>query len=187
MTKTRSLALALVLGLLALLLLTQSWFDISMAPNQSVVSLGSFDGASTYPVAMPLALFSLAALLVAAISIKRMQLVALILALIAVTASLFLVIPALAARNISALDQQLARLTGIANSHGISDLTVDSTYAGIAWIIAQSVLGIWLVISVYRQPKWSNSDRSRYQKSTVNGGKEKLDTSSIGLWDSQRS
>lgn len=185
MTKSRAISLALALGLLALLLLTQSWFDISMAPNQSVVNLGSFDGATTYPVALPLALFSLASLLVATISAKKMQLIAILLGLIGVVVSMVLTIPALAARNISALDQQLARLTGIANSHGITDLTIDSTYAGFAWVVVQTLLVFWLTLCAYWQPRWIKTDRSKYQSPVKKNAKD--ETSAIGLWDSQRS
>jgi uncharacterized membrane protein (TIGR02234 family) len=184
MTKFRVLSLGLTLELLALLLLTQSWFDISMAPNGEPVSLGSFDGATTYAVAMPLSLFALAAILVALITSRATQLIVIGLSMVSVFAAIMLLAPAIFSKNIASLDTQLARLTGIANTHGISDLTIGTTYAPIAWLLVQLLTGLWLAAALIWQRRWPVADKTTpVDKST----KQKTDGSTISLWDNQRS
>ena len=185
MTKFRALGLGLTLELLALLLLTQSWFDISMAPNGQVVSLGSFDGATTYAVAMPLALFSLAALLVALISSRFAQLIVIGLSALSGLASLALLAPAIFSRNIASLDTQLARLTGIANTHGINDLTVGTNYAPFAWLLVQVLAAVWLAAAMFWQRNWPVADKTATPAGKAI--KQKNDGSTISLWDNQRS
>ena len=184
MTKFRVLGLGLTLELLALLLLTQSWFDISMAPNGEPVSLGSFDGATTYAVAMPLALFALAAMLVALITSRKAQLIVLGLSAVSVFAAIMLLAPEIFSKNIASLDTQLARLTGIANTHGISDLTIATTYAPFAWLLVQFLAGLWLTAALFWQRSWPVADKTT---PAVKSRKQQADGSTISLWDNQRS
>ena len=185
MTKSRVLALGLALELLALLLLTQSWFEISMSPNGETVSLGSFDGATTYAVAMPLALFALAAILVALITSRIAQLIVIGLSALSSLASLALLAPAIFSKNIASLDTQLARLTGIANTHGISDLSIGTTFAPFAWLLVEVVASVWLAAALIWQRNWPVVDKTAAP--TGKATKKQTDGSTISLWDNQPS
>ena len=186
MTKSRTLALALILQLLSLMALTQTWVSVSMANEGKSISLGEFDGATTYPIAMPLALFAVAAVLIAAISRRLSRLIALALATLAEIAGLALVLPQVFTSSISALDSQLARLTGIANTHGIDDVSVATSWAPAFWALTALLASILLTFSCFKQSSWRQQDSVDKYSTAKPSKKNKADTSTIEIWDSQR-
>ncbi|MEN9342770.1 MAG: hypothetical protein RIR24_357, partial [Actinomycetota bacterium] len=135
MTRGKSLAIAAAIHLLSLLALSQNWFTISMVVDSTPVQLGSYSGASAYPVASPLSLLCLAALAVVAISSGVAQRLAIALTTISPALALFLVLPPALESDVSALDSQLDRLTGIANTHGLQNLTVSQTPFIMVWAL----------------------------------------------------
>ena len=84
MSRTRALAIALAPQLLALIVLAQPWFKVSMQVDGSTVELGSFDGATTFAATSPIALLSLAALSVVAISAAKTRIAAIIILILGV-------------------------------------------------------------------------------------------------------
>ena len=187
MTRAKALSLALALQLLALVLLNQTWFSVSMAPNGSVVSLGDFDGATTYPVSMPIALLIIASTLVAAISTSVTRRIALAVGAVGSIAAVAIVTPQMAAKSIAALDQQLDRLTGIANTHGITELNINSAAVAWVWAVAMLANSVWMAASIFWSGKWQQRDRAQ---SKVQGKNRKVQAeavSPIELWDDQRS
>lgn len=188
MNRSRAIAIAFAPQLLALLVLAQPWFKVSMLVEGSSVELGSFDGATTFPATSPIALLSLAALSVVAISAAKTRIAAMLILIIANSAALLFMVPMVLQRQISALDAELDRLTGIANTHGLSNVTVTSSGLEFVWIgsIAATVfLVFWLL---WLSKGWSNEDRSTSARSNTprkRNSKPKTE-SSIDLWDNQR-
>ena len=186
MTKSRTLALALVLQVLSLIALTQTWVSVSMASEGKSISLGEFDGATTYPIAMPLALFAVAAVLIAAISRRLSRLIALALATLAEVAALALVLPQVLTSSISALDTQLDRLTGIANTHGIDEVSVANTWAPSVWALTVLIAAFWLAFACLKQASWTEKESADRYSTAKPTKKNRADTSTIEIWDSQR-
>ena len=186
MTKSRVLAVALVLQALGLITLTQTWVSVSMASEGKSISLGEFDGATTYPIAMPLALFAVAAVLIAAISRRLSRLIALALSTLAEVAALALVLPQVLSSSISALDSQLDRLTGIANTHGIDEVSVANTWAPAVWALTVLLAAIWLAFACLKQGSWKQKESVDRYSTAKPTKKNKANSSTIELWDSQR-
>ena len=186
MSKSKTLALALALQLLSLLLLAQEWVDVAMAGEKGSVSLGNFDGATTYPVAMPLSLFAVAAILVSAISQRFTRISAMSLAAISNASALAIISSQVTTKSISALDPQLDRLTGIANTHGINDVTVSMATAPWMWAATVAVAAIWLGFGLVWQKKWQWQEKTDRYATGKPSKKKSADTSTIEIWDSQR-
>jgi hypothetical protein len=188
MSRPRVLAISLAPQLLALIVLAQPWFKVSMLVDGASVDLGAFDGATTFPATSPIALLSLAALSVVAISAGKARVAAIVILIAANLAALLLIVPMILQKQISALDTELDRLTGIANTHGLSNLTVTSSSIEYVWLASLAVtvaLGVWML----RLSKgWSNEDKSsssRGDSAKPRGSRAKSE-SSIDLWDNQR-
>ncbi len=190
MNKSRALAIALVFQLAALLSLSQPWFKVSMQIDGSVVELGSFDGATTYPVSSPLALLGLASLSIVAISASKTRFAAILISISASLAALLAIVPLIITRNISALDGQLDRLTGIANTHGLQDLLIAPTAFASIWMAISAILLVYLIWMLRLSRAWSNQDKaasSSDEKRFAQGSKAKSQPKdSIELWDDQR-
>jgi hypothetical protein len=188
MSRPRALSIALAPQLLALIVLAQPWFKISMLVDGKNAELGSFDGATTFPSTSPIALLSLAALSVVAISAAKTRVAAILILITANLTALILITPMILQKRISALDTELDRLTGIANTHGLSNVTVSSTGFEYVWLASLAITvagGFWML----RLSKgWSNEDKSttvRFDKAKQQGSRAKTE-SSIDLWDNQR-
>jgi hypothetical protein len=181
MTSRRLLALLLALQFLALLLLTQTWFTISMRRNGSLTSLGEFDGATTYSSAMPTTLFAIASCLVALLTKTKTKRVFLGLAALASTwLAIFLSLQVLV-RNVSGLDPQLERLTGIAKTHGVTDLTIQTSLFPWMWLVVTALeiaCAAWLAIS---GAVWSVALPNNHLVKA-----KRAPTSTIELWEQQR-
>jgi hypothetical protein len=188
MSRPRALSIALAPQLLALIVLAQPWFKVYMLVDGKNVELGSFDGATTFPSTSPIALLSLAALSVVAISAAKTRVAAVLILITANLTALILITPMILQKQISALDTELDRLTGIANTHGLSNVTVSSTGFEYVWLASLAItvaVGFWLL----RLSKgWSNEDKStsaRPDRPKQSGSRVKTQ-SSIDLWDNQR-
>jgi hypothetical protein len=182
--RSRSVALALAFQALALLSLSQDWFSISMKADGALVELGSYNGASAYPVATPLALLSLAALSIVAISTGITQRIAIAITAISPVAALSIVLPLAVSNDVSALDAQLDRLTGIANTHGLQDLGIAQTAMITIWALLTALSAVAAVWMLFLSSRWQNLDRGvtiKKQRATKARPKTTID-----LWDEQR-
>ena len=188
MSRPRALSIALAPQLLALIVLAQPWFKISMLVDGQNVELGSFDGATTFPATSPIALLSLAALAVVAISAAKTRVTAILILMAANFAALILITPMILQKQISSLDTELDRLTGIANTHGLSNVTVSTTGFEYVWLASVAIavaVGFWML---KLSKGWSNEDKStsaRPDRPKQRGSRVKTE-SSIDLWDNQR-
>ena len=179
MSKSRLLAGLILLQLLSLLTITQSWYQVSMKVNGSDTKLGDFDGVTSYPLSMTLALFGLAAMAVAVLSRNKRWGVG-IASAVNLTLAIMLAFQ-VAHKNISALDSQLDRLTGIAKTHGLDTVSVEITL--FPWISILLSTIIALAGGYLALTKWPASD-IRYTAKTK--GAADSPTDAIGIWDQQR-
>lgn len=157
-----------------------------MAGEKGSVSLGDFDGATTFPIAMPVSLFAMAAIVVSAISQRLTRVFALSLAAIANIATLAIVLGQLSAKSNSALDPQLDRLTGIANTHGIKDLGVSIAAAPWLWAVSAALTTISLMLGLFWQRSWKLLEKVDKYTSVKHPSKKTAVSSTIEIWDSQR-
>lgn len=184
MTKQRFLFAISALQLFALVLLVQTWFTLSMVIDEKTLELGAFDGASAFGVSMPLSLLSLSALLVAFISNGFGLVSALAVTSIANLTNLALVTPMLVSQDLSALDGQLDRLTGIANTHGLEDLAVQQSAAPIAWMVVTLGCAVVAFSALKYVGTWKSA---RFDKvETAKKPRRDSSVSPIDLWDNQR-
>ena len=176
----RLLTLLLLIQLICLVILTQSWFQISMEIDRKINVLGDFDAIASYPVAMPISLLSCTAIFIAFLlqGLGR-RIVLVLLAAISTLSMSFLGVQILS-RDVSGLDGQLEKLTGIAKTHGVEGLSTQMTFSPWIWLafaIISSSLSIYLAIrrqdpsSIRQQPKKTDKSAPR---------------SSIELWERQR-
>lgn len=186
MTRGRALTIAITLQLLSVLALTQSWFQISMAPSGNTVQLGAYDGSTTYPAAMPLHLLGLAATMFATLTVRFARLLVLAIASLVSLLSLAFVGVSALSKQISALDGALDRLTGIANTHGISELSVETTFWFAVWIVCEFVVTFWLILTIIWQSKWQTTAIADASGKQTKSAKSRNASSTIELWDQQR-
>ena len=178
-TNRRLQVLLLCLSLVSLLLLTQDWFSISMRIDESDSSLGNFDGASTYPVAMPASLLTSASILIGFLMMGWGRRAALAVTALASGLSALWISMQVASLNVAALDSQLDRLTGIAKTHGVSGLSVDASLNPWLWFgvtVLTCAIAIFLVFS----------KGSFVRQGTPPQTNSPLQESTIDLWEQQR-
>jgi hypothetical protein len=179
--------------LLSILLLTQTWYSISMAPNGHSVVLGDYAGSDANPSAMPTLLFVAVALLVVGFTTGVGRIIAIVAALLGSAGALVLTGVATLTRNISALDSSLDRLTGIAQTHGISGLTTTQSAYAWAWLASQLLISLLLVASLWWQRNWvpgqTRAKAGAEADAKLGAGSRKKPAakkSAIELWDEQR-
>ena len=188
--ESKNLTKSQTLGLWAIVLASnyiaaaQTWFRLEMAPNGTTVELGSFDGFTTYSFLSPNLLVCLAALFASAFIGGVGRKIAGFLGLASAVAALGLLVPRLIASDVSGLAPQIEKLTGIAATHGIKDLTV--LVLPWAWISvgAIALLALIQVVFLLTERKWPKKTAKSDRYQTGQTAKDENDT--IGLWDSQR-
>ncbi len=178
-TNRRLQVLLLCLSLATLLLLTQDWFSISLRIDGSESSLGNFDGASTYPVAMPASLLTSASVLVGFLMMGWGRRAALAVTALASGLSALWISMQVASLNVAALDSHLDRLTGIAKTHGVAGLSVEASLNPWLWTgvtVLNCAIAIFLVFSKgsFVRPATPRPANSPVQESTID------------LWEQQR-
>lgn len=186
MTKRRYLAIALVLQTAVLVLLVQSWFTLSMRVDSREIALGSFDGAASFAVAMPLTLLGLIAILIALISSGAALYSAVFAAASANLLAVGLTVPKLLSLDLSALDSQLDRLTGIANTHGLDEVAISTSLAAPGWVAVSLLTSATLLFAFRFRKSWQTAVSPSAESVKSSRPAQKRPTSTIDLWDSQR-
>ncbi len=179
MNNRRAVGILLSLQLVGLLLLTQTWYSIAMRVNDSRTVLGDFQGNATYAITMPVTLFLLAVTLVVFLtSVKTTRILLAIQSLVTVSLAAWIGMQVFAA-NVSELDTQLDRLTGIAQTHGIAGVEITTTANPWFWVTIQCLATLLCGYLATRTKGWGRATSSRTKSSNK-------PRSSIDLWDSQR-
>lgn len=179
MNNRRIQLLLLALELLGLLLLTQTWFSVRMDLNGTKTNLGEFDAIATYAIAMPASLLCAAAVLTGfLVSGLAKRMILGFAATIRAIVTLWLALQ-VTGQNIAGLDIQLDRLTGIAKTHGIKELSVATGLAPWLWL-AVSALGVVVAGYLAIRP-WPLALEGKQRK-----GVPRQVASTIDLWEQQR-
>lgn len=163
----------------------QVWYDVNMSPNEETVSLKSFDGYTVYPWIISILLVSLASIAAAAISRKLGRIVALSIGFAASAALVALTATALVKTDLLAVSKQIELATGIAATHGISNVSVSTLLPAYVALGAFFLLMLCFGLALISQRSWAEraaSPRTQADKAS----KTTSPTDSIGLWDDQR-
>lgn len=150
-----------------------------MRIDGSTSNLGEFDGATTYPIAMPVMLFIAAATLVSFIIHGLAKRFVFGLIGLAGLSSATWISSLVATRNIVALDPQLERLTGIAKTHGVADLQVNTTFFPWAWAALTFFVAIGAIYLATTKSSWFRVQQPK-------SGNKPEATTTIDLWEQQR-
>lgn len=184
LTRGRTLGAIALLILIALISSGQSWYQIAMAPNDQQVVIQEFDAYTTYPWISPLLLVCLLALAVTALTVGITRTAALSLGLAGSALLSFLSISAISSQDLTGLSDELEKATGIAATHGIKDLQIQTLHSPWFSLAAYCLIAILFGITIYLQRNWRTKVRpsaARPKKATSLDLKD-----SISLWDEQR-
>ena len=174
------------LGLIALMLIGsfavagQTWYLVTMSPNDETVTLKNFDGYSTYAWISPLLLVCLAAMATSAISTGATRISSLWVGALGSATLTTLSALSIAKQDLSGVAKELEAATGIAVTHGISGLDTMSQPMAPVSIGVFSVLCLAFVLAVFASKKW----KTRAAKPNRQNARAAKD--SISLWDEQR-
>lgn len=176
-----------VLGAITVLLLTgfilsgQTWFQVTMRPDESVVVLKNFDGYSTYPWISPLLLVVLAAFSLASLMKARARGIVFAIGSVFSVVLMSLTTFAVATRDLRHVQNLLEEATGIAASHGLDSFEISVGPAAQASLISFALMALAFFLAAIAQAKWLKSQTQQSPKK-VSGRA----TDSISLWDEQR-
>jgi hypothetical protein len=179
-TKGRSLALILLMLTGSFALAGQTWYLVSMSPNDETVTLKSFDGYSAYAWISPLLLVCLAAMATSAISAAVTRLVSLWVGAVSSIALTLLSAYSISRQDLSGVAKELETATGIAATHGITGLDIATQPLAPASIGGFTFLSLLFLVAIFASRHW----KAKEVKATRQAGRPVKD--SISLWDEQR-
>jgi hypothetical protein len=176
-----------VLGAITLLLITgfilsgQTWYQVTMQPDESAVVLKKFDGYSTYPWISPLLLVALAAFSLASLMKAKARGIVFSIGSLFSVILLSLTTIALATQDLRNVQKLLEDATGIAASHGLDSFEISVSPAAQISLVSYTLMAISFSLATIAQAKWLKS-HTRQSTKKVSGRA----TDSISLWDEQR-
>ena len=179
-TKGRSLGLLALLLISSFSLAGQTWYLVSMSPNDETVTLKSFDGYSSYAWISPLLLVCLAAMATSAISSAATRLVCLGVGAVSSVALTLLAVASISRQDLAGVGKELETATGIAATHGITGLEIATQPLATASIGVFGLLSMVFVLAIFGSRYW----KAKVAKATKQTDRPVKD--SISLWDEQR-
>jgi hypothetical protein len=180
LTKGRSIGLILLMLIGSFALAGQTWYLVSMAPNDETVALKGFDGFSAYAWVSPLLLVCLAAMATAAISSAGPRVASLWTGAISSFALTLLSSLSISRQDLSGLAKEIETATGIAATHGISGLDIATQPMAPLSIGVFGALFVVFLLSIFTSRHW----RAKITKTARQANRPVKD--SISLWDEQR-
>lgn len=184
-SKGRTLAMLLLLILCSFIVAGQTWYEVTVSPNDEIVVLKNFDGYTAYSWLSPMLLVCLATVSVAALISRTGSRIVLAVGLF--TSCLLSVFGANAVfnRDLGGVAKQLESSTGIAASHGFSGLEIKTTlsaYLGLTLFLLATAVFLYCLIA---QNSWAiRASVNRAQASKKSSKSQPKD--SIAIWDHQR-
>ncbi len=192
----------MLLILASLFLAGQSWYEVSMSPNDEVVTLKSFDGFTAYAWLSPILLVCLAAVAVAVLLSGIGSRVILGFGFLVSCLVAFLVARSVTTQDLGGVTKELESATGIAATHGITGLQIQTTqFAFLSLSTLLAVAGYFLY-TLLSHKTWAMKSSSRTPRNGVgktNGQIKSAGSSSAGsskpkpasndsiaIWDEQR-
>jgi hypothetical protein len=179
-TKGRSLGLIVLMLIGSFALAGQTWFIVSMSPNNETVALRNFDGYSSYAWVSPLLLVCLAAMATSAISTSATRIVSLWVGALSSISLTLLSSVSISRQDLSGVAKELEAATGIAATHGITGLDIATQALAPLSIGVFGALGLVFILAILASKHW----RARAVKVSRQAGRPVKD--SISLWDEQR-
>lgn len=192
----------MLLILASLILAGQSWYEISMSPNDEVATLKSFDGFTAYAWLSPILLVCLATVAVAALLSGLGSRVILGFGFLVSCLVAFLVARSVTTQDLGGVTKELESATGIAATHGITGLQIQTTQFAFLSLLAFCAVAGTFLIALLSQKTWalkSISGTPRNGKGQTNGQMKSAGSSSAGsskpkpasndsisIWDEQR-
>ena len=176
-----------VLGAITVLLVAgfilsgQTWYQITMRPDESAVVLKNFDGYSTYPWISPLLLVALAAFSLASLMKAKARGVVFAIGSLFSVVLLSLTTIAVATQDLRNVQSLLEEATGIAASHGLDSFEISVGPDAQLSLVCFALMALAFFLAAIAQANWVKSQTQQSIKK-VNG----RPTDSISLWDEQR-
>ena len=180
LNKGRSLGLIVLMLIGSFALAGQTWYLVSMSPNDETVTLKNFDGFSAYAWLSPLLLVCLAAMGTSAISTAATRKASLLVGALSAISLTLLSALSISRQDLSGVSKDLETATGIAATHGISGLDIVTEPIASLSIVVFGALGLVFVLAVFASRHW----KVKVAKPTRQTGRPTKD--SISLWDEQR-
>lgn len=174
------------LGLIALALIGsfalagQTWYQVSMSPNDQTVTLKNFDGYSAYGWISPLLLVCLAALATTAISASMTRYLSLLVGTLSALGLTVLSSLAVGSQDLAGVASELETATGIAATHGISGLEISTQALALAAIGVFGLVALTFAAAMLAQRNWVVKLQTQPRKAS------KPVKDAISLWDEQR-
>lgn len=156
-----------------------------MSPNDEVVTLQLFDGFTSYSWISPILLVCLAAISVSALTAGLSRTISLSIGIVGSALLVFLGSSAVIGQNLSGVAKQIESATGIAATHGVTGLFVETTQLAYLSLGTFALMGLIFLVAAITHHRWP----SRIRKSG-NGMQKSFSESTpqdaISLWDEQR-
>ncbi len=179
-TKGRALGLIVLMLIGSFALAGQTWYLVSMSPNEATVTLKSFDGFSAYAWVSPLLLVCLAAMGTSAISASATRMASLCAGALSSIALTLLSAFSISRQDLSGVSKELETATGIAATHGLTGLDIVTQPMALLSIGVFGALGVVFGLTIFASRHW----KSKTARPTRQPGRPVKD--SISLWDEQR-
>ncbi len=159
----------------------QTWYQVAMRPDQSVVVLKNFDGYSTYPWISPLLLVALAAFSLASLMKAKARGVVFSIGSLFSLVLLSLTTIAVATQDLRNVQGLLEEATGVAASHGLDSFEISVVPAAQLSLLCFAMIALSFFLAAIEQAKWVTSQPQQSPKKASGRA-----TDSISLWDEQR-
>jgi hypothetical protein len=159
----------------------QTWFQVTMRPDESAVVLKNFDGYSTYPWISPLLLVALVAFFLAALMKAKARGVVFAIGSLFSIVLLSLTTIAVATQDLRNVQKLLEEATGITASHGLDSFETSVGPAAQLSLLCFALMALFFFLAAIAQAKWVKSQTKQSTKRFSDRA-----TDSISLWDEQR-
>ena len=179
-TKGRSLGLIMLMLIGSFALAGQTWYLVSMSPNDETVTLKNFDGFTAHAWLSPLLLVCLAACGTSAISAATTRMASLLVGAISAISLALLSAVSISNQDLSGVSKELETATGIAATHGLTGLDIVTQPMALLSIGVFGALGVVFGLAIFASRHW----KSKTARPTRQPGRPVKD--SISLWDEQR-
>ena len=160
---------------------SQNWYQVSMTPNDETVVLQSFDGFTVNSYTGPILSVTLAALAASLLTTKTARTITLWIGGFFSLALSALSGLGLSQQNLSGVATQIESATGIAATHGLTEVTITNLTAAPIGVGVFAVLGGFFAWSAISSSRWATKKSNQAIKTRT-----KIPTDAISLWDQQR-
>ena len=196
-SKSRTLGFLFILIIVAFILAGQSWFLVLMSPNDEIVTLKNFDGFTAYAWLSSMLLVCLATAAVASLLSGFSSRAVFGFGFLVSALMTFMVASSVIVQDLGGVSKELESATGIAATHGLSGLQIETSQAAYLSLISLGLVSAGFLYAMFTQKSWtSNSSRTKLKaaksrptgkgKSSSPAKAKQSPKDSIAIWDEQR-